>query len=190
MAFRKGNVIAYIQGRRPAAHFYRKAARGRKGEHALELDPVETLRVLPLIAFYAASDDLETEPGVPYLGSALPDHVRERVKVSGEDGPTAWDVAGREYNAKTTIYFLPGGGVRTGNEMDDKALRSLPIGTCLLVGYVPGGRITARHSAFDICGSRWNLRSTYYGLTDGALVNGLNLDEHAIPKGAQVFLAH
>lgn len=118
------------------------------------------------------------------------DNVPEGVKVLGEDGPTAWDVAGHEYNAKTTIYFLPDGRVRTGDDLSDAELKSLPKGTRLLVGYVAGGRITAKKSAFDICGSRWNLASTYYGLADGALVDGSSLDERHIPKGASVFLAH
>ncbi len=117
------------------------------------------------------------------------DNEPEGVKILGEDGYTAWETAGHEYNASTTLYFLPDGTIRAGDKMDDRALKGLPVGTRLLVGYVMSGRISARRSAFDICGMRWNLVSTYYGLADGALVDGSSLNEHAIPKGAHVFLA-
>ena len=122
------------------------------------------------------------------LASKLRDDAPEGVMVLGKDGDTAWDLAGKEYNAKTTIYFLPDGNVRTGDAMEKAALNSLPAGTRLLVGYVDGGKITKRKSAFDICGSRWNLASTYYALANGSLVAGSSLDERAIPKGARVFL--
>lgn len=124
------------------------------------------------------------------LSAEPPDNPPEGVKVLGEDGSTAWEVAGSEHRAKHTLYFLPGGQVRAGDSLSDVELRSLPVGTRLLVGYTHSGRITARKSAFQICGPRWNLPTTYYQLPDGALVDGSSLDERGIPAGTLVFLAH
>lgn len=60
-------MIAYFQGRRKAARYYRDEKRRRNGAAVLDLDPVDSLCILPLIDYYAARDDLETEPGVSYL---------------------------------------------------------------------------------------------------------------------------
>jgi hypothetical protein len=63
----------------------------------------------------------------------------------------------------------------------------LVAGTRILVGYTHGGRIAAKRSAFDICGPRWNLPSTFYRLPDGRLLHGGEIDERGIPNGTLVF---
>ncbi len=57
----------------------------------------------------------------------------------------------------------------------------------MLLGYVQGGYITAKRSAFIVCGPRWNHSSTFYHLPDMTIVAGDTLNENAIPKGTQVF---
>lgn len=111
----------------------------------------------------------------------------ERVKELGGDGERAADMAGAEYGAKTTIYFLTDGRVRRGDELSAAELASLPAGTKLLVGYVYGGYITARRSAFDACGPRWKLASTFYLFPDGSIHSGDSVNENAIPRKTLVF---
>ena len=123
------------------------------------------------------------------VSTESPDNPAEAVKVLGKDGATAWAVAGFEYRAPHTFYFLPDGRVLAGNALDEAALRSLPVGTRLLVGYVDGGLITPRNRAYDICGTRWNLPTTYYALPDGKLVAGSTVDERSIREGTRVFFA-
>jgi hypothetical protein len=57
----------------------------------------------------------------------------------------------------------------------------------VLVGYVAGGSITAKRSAFDICGGAWNAPSTVYRFPDGTVTTGDAVKQTAIPRNAQVF---
>jgi 7,8-dihydropterin-6-yl-methyl-4-(beta-D-ribofuranosyl)aminobenzene 5'-phosphate synthase len=63
-------MLVYTLGRRKAARFYERP--GHPKDDGVRLDPgaVQTLRVLPLIDWYKARDDLETEGGVSYLVQA------------------------------------------------------------------------------------------------------------------------
>jgi hypothetical protein len=105
----------------------------------------------------------------------------------GVDGKTAQEVAGEEYGAKTTIYFLPDGKIVRGDELTDPEFRALSPGTKVLVGYTYGGRITPKRSAYDICGKAWNYPSTYYRLSNGSVVPGSQMKESQIPKNAVIF---
>ncbi len=111
----------------------------------------------------------------------------ERVQTIGKDGRTAADIAGSDANKASTIYFLKNGTVKTGSELNPDTLASLPDGTSLLVGYVHGGVISAQRSAFDICGPRWNLPTTFYRLKDGTIKAGDQMNEHNIPNQTMVF---
>ena len=111
----------------------------------------------------------------------------ERVFEIGGEGGAARDIAGDEYNSARTIYLLPDGRVRTGAELDAKELERLPEGTRVLVGYTQGGYITAKRSAFDVCGVKWNDPSTFYRMASGAILPGDRLKERAIPQGTMVF---
>jgi hypothetical protein len=115
------------------------------------------------------------------------DNPREGLLRIGRDGQTASDIAGQEYNRRTTVYFLPDGRVRRGDEMSENDFRSLSDGSGILVGYVSGGYVSAKRSAFDICGGRWSFPSTYYRFPDGRLVSGDRVNENGIPKATMVF---
>lgn len=110
----------------------------------------------------------------------------EEASEVGHDG-SARDIAGEEYNRRTTIYFFVDGRIRRGDELTPGELESVPDGTRVLVRYTAGGRITARRSAFDICGERWKFPSTLYRFPDGSIHAGDTIDENAIPKDSLVF---
>lgn len=114
------------------------------------------------------------------------DNPVESIKQIGRDG-TAAEIAGDERASRTTIYFLPDGKVRRGDELDEEDLTSLPEGVKVLVGYVHGGYITAKRSAFDICGKSWDFPSTFYRFPDGRIVQGSHVREGSIPKATMVF---
>lgn len=111
----------------------------------------------------------------------------EDVKELGKDGKSAKDIAGDEYNSKTTIYFLPDGRVKRGDELKESELKELPEKTMMLVGYVYGGYITGKRRAFDVCGKRWNFPSTFYRFPDGSILPGNRVNENAIPKNTLIF---
>ncbi len=111
----------------------------------------------------------------------------ERVQVIGRDGASAQTIAGEEWNRSTTLYFLANQRVLQGDQLQASDVSRLVAGTRMLVGYTHGGRIAAKRSAFDICGPRWNLPSTFYRLPDGRLLHGGEIDERGIPNGTLVF---
>ena len=144
--------------------------------------------------------------GRKFRGDQVPDWKKippgTRVETSGSDSETAeteplrtiarpgtlQDVAGEEARRPTTFYFPPGGDVRRGDLLDDAALAALPAGTAVLVGYVHGGRITAKQSAFDLCGARWDRATTYYRFPDGTLLPGTRINENRIPAGTDIYV--
>lgn len=121
------------------------------------------------------------------MGESRRENRQEGIKIIGRDGKTARAIAGDEYNGGTTIYFLPDGRVRRGDELKESSLKAIPAKTTILVGYMDGGYITTRRSAFDICGPRWKLADTFYRLSDGSLITGDRIKASAIPKNTRVF---
>lgn len=120
--------------------------------------------------------------------------VPVRIKEIGRDGRTAYDIAAMDYAKTTTIYFLPDGKVRTGDQMQkDYAdiLRHLPEHTGILVGYVYGGYVTTERSALSIAGDKWNSPSTYYRINPAnaapRLVSGDDIDSSRIPPNTLIF---
>lgn len=111
----------------------------------------------------------------------------ERVQVIGRDGKTAGEIAGTSVAKSSTIYFFPDGKVKQGNQMSSEDFRRLAPGTRMLVGYTYGGVISASRRAFDICGPRWNLATTYYRTPDGTITAGDRINERNIPLGTMVF---
>jgi len=97
------------------------------------------------------------------------------------------DLAGDEVMAATTIYFLKDGRVRQGSELTAGEVEALPPGTRMLVGYVHGGYVTAKRSAFDICGAKWNAPTTFYRFSDGRILTGEQVSEGSIPPMTMVF---
>lgn len=121
------------------------------------------------------------------VSSEQSDDETESILELGVDGYDCREIAGDEYNSKTTIYFLPDGHILQGNEMSENDLTALKEGTKILVGYKLGGRVSAKKSAFVICGKAWNFPSTYYRLPDGTIVPGNKMNEGQIPKNTIVF---
>lgn len=111
----------------------------------------------------------------------------EKVQVVGRDGNTAAEIAGAAITLESTIYFMKDGSVKQGSELSAEALMNLPDGTGMLVGYVHGGIIRSNRRAFDICGPRWNLPTTFYRLPDGSIRSGPEMNERGIPLGTMVF---
>lgn len=60
-------LLAYSRNRRRASRFYDSVGRPRDDGTRLALSPIRTLEVLPLVDWYAAQSNLETESGVSYL---------------------------------------------------------------------------------------------------------------------------
>jgi 7,8-dihydropterin-6-yl-methyl-4-(beta-D-ribofuranosyl)aminobenzene 5'-phosphate synthase len=60
-------LLAYSRNRRRASRFYDSLGHPRDDGTRLALSPVRTLEVLPLVDWYAAQSNLETESGVSYL---------------------------------------------------------------------------------------------------------------------------
>jgi hypothetical protein len=110
--------------------------------------------------------------------------------IVGGDVASVLSIAGDEWNAPSTLFILPSGRMKAGNELSAAEVSALPVGTRVLVGYTKGGTVTAKKSAFEICGGRWNLPSTLYRLPEGRLVTGNEVGEKSIPAGTQVFYAN
>jgi hypothetical protein len=111
----------------------------------------------------------------------------EGFKVKGKDGDTAWSLAGKEYDDKTTIYFFPDGLVRIGNQLSQGLLNNLPDNTKVLIGYIYGGHITKGRSAYEVSGNRWNYPSTVYRMPDKQIITGDELDQNHIKRGTLIF---
>ncbi len=117
----------------------------------------------------------------------------EGFQMVGEQGKhTAWSIAGAAYKDRTTIYFFPGGRIKTGSELYSSKegrlrLNRLPVGTKVLVGYVYGGRITGKTTPFKVCGNKWNYPSTFYRLPNGEIKTGDNINAKEIPKKTEIF---
>jgi N-acetylmuramoyl-L-alanine amidase len=126
------------------------------------------------------------------LSEEEPEQEFEGFLEIGKDGDTVIDLAGDAVAKSTTIYFFPNGLIRTGAELAASAsLRKMldapPRGTRLLVGYVYGGYVRARRSAYHIVRSKWNYPSTFYRLPDGRILSGDEIDETNIPFRTLIF---
>jgi N-acetylmuramoyl-L-alanine amidase len=120
-------------------------------------------------------------------GASSSENAADDVLEIGVHGANARELAGEEILAATTIYFLIDGRVRQGKELSEEQVDALPNGTRMLVGYVHGGYVTARRSAFDIAGAKWNHISTFYRRPDGVIVTGDKLNEGSIVPMSMIF---
>jgi N-acetyl-anhydromuramyl-L-alanine amidase AmpD len=125
--------------------------------------------------------------GTKVLMDGQRDNEFEGVKVVGSDGNMAQEIAGDGYNSSSTIYILPTRKIKAGNEFADSEWKKLPSATRILVGYVQGGKVSVKRTAYDICGKRWNFPSTYYMYPDGVIKAGDMIDERGMPTGTYVF---
>jgi N-acetylmuramoyl-L-alanine amidase len=103
------------------------------------------------------------------------------------DGRTAWSLAGKAYNRKTTIYFLPSGKIKYGSMISD--WDDLPVKTKIIIGYRGPFKIQKDRSAYQIAGVKYKDRKTIYCLPTQKLLAGNNIrDFNKLPSGTLVFL--
>jgi hypothetical protein len=103
------------------------------------------------------------------------------------DGLTAWSLAGRSYNRKTTIYFLPSGRIKTGSMIDD--WDDLPVETRLIIGYKGPYKLRKGQSAFRIAGHGYKDPATIYYLPSKQIVRGNKIQDFSrLQSGTLVFL--
>jgi hypothetical protein len=103
------------------------------------------------------------------------------------DGTTAWSLAGKSYNRKTTIYFLPSGRIKPGSMIND--WDDLPVRTRLIIGYKGPYKLHKGQSAFRIAGLNYNDRKTIYYLPTKKLMRGHKIEDFSkLQSGTLVFL--
>jgi hypothetical protein len=103
------------------------------------------------------------------------------------NGITAWSLAGKAYNRKTTIYFLPSGRIKTGSMISD--WDDLPAKTRMLIGYNGPYRLNKNQTAFRLAGFRYKDQSTIYFMPPQKLVSGNKIKDFSrLPSGTLVFL--
>jgi hypothetical protein len=102
-------------------------------------------------------------------------------------GTTAWSLAGKAYNRKTTIYFLPSGRIKPGSLIAD--WDDLPARTRLIIGYKGPYRVNNDQTAFQIAGFKYKDQKTIYYLPSKKLVSGNKIkDFNRLPTGTLVFI--
>ena len=103
------------------------------------------------------------------------------------DGFTAWSLAGKAYNRKTTIYFLPSGRIKYGSMISN--WDDLPVRTKIIIGYRGPFKIQKDRTAYQIAGVKFRDRKTIYYLPTQKLIAGNNIkDFNGLPSGTLVFL--
>jgi hypothetical protein len=116
----------------------------------------------------------------------------KRIKNNGpiktiSNGNTAWSLAGKLYNEKTTIYFLPSGQIKLGSEIND--WDDLPAKTRLIIGYKGPYRLDKDRTAFRIAGFKYKDQKTIYYLPSKKILNGKQIrDFSRLPIGTYIFL--
>ena len=117
------------------------------------------------------------------------------VELLKDDGPvktiaggnTAWSLAGKAYNRRTTIYFLPSGRIKPGSLISD--WDDLPADTRLIIGYKGPYKLHKDRNAFHIAGFRYKDQNTIYYLPSKKLVNGDKIKDFSrLPTGTFVFI--
>ena len=102
------------------------------------------------------------------------------------DGITAWSLAGKSYNHKTTIYFFPSGLIKPGSMIYD--WDDLPAGTRLIIGYNGPYKFDKNRAAFRMAGFRFEDQKTIYYLPSKKLLSGNKIKEfRKLQTGALVF---
>ncbi|MGD8209764.1 MAG: N-acetylmuramoyl-L-alanine amidase [Desulfobacterales bacterium] len=102
-------------------------------------------------------------------------------------GRSAWSLAGKAYNRKTTIYFLPSGRIKYGSTISNWA--DLPVRTKIIIGYRGPFKIKKDRSAYHIAGVKFRDRKTIYYLPTQKLIAGNNIKNfNKLPRGTLIFL--
>jgi len=97
-------------------------------------------------------------------------------------------VAGKAYDSDTTVYVRPDGKVLRGDVMSARDFRRLPPGTRVFLGFEYAGKVTRRHTAYDLCGPRCKSETTLYVMPGGKVKAGHEIRERGIPGGTHVLL--
>ena len=102
-------------------------------------------------------------------------------------GLTAWTLAGRDYQKKTTFYFFPQGGMKNGRQISD--WDDLPSETRVIVGYSGPYKVTSRRPPLEIAGMKYKKESTLYYFPNKKLIPGDQVkDFRRLPRGVLIFL--
>ena len=109
------------------------------------------------------------------------------VKYIGTDGESARQVAGERWSDAGTIYLLPDGRVRNGQDFEEEELDRLAEKTAVLIGYTCVGYTSSHRTARHLCADRWNCPDTFYRLSDGRLLAGHELQDADLPRNTLVF---
>ena len=119
----------------------------------------------------------------------------DSISLIKSDGPiktisdrlTAWSFAGKAYNQKTTIYFLPSGRIKLGSMISD--WDDLPAKTRFIVGYRGPYKLYKNRYAYRIAGHEYKDRKTIYYLPSKKLLAGDRIDDFKqLPTGTLIFL--
>lgn len=103
------------------------------------------------------------------------------------NGISAWSLAGRSYNSKTTIYFLPSGHIKTGAMISD--WDDLPIKTRLIIGYKGPYRLSKGQSAYRIAGNSYKDQRTIYYLPPKKITSGNKIQNfRKLKAGTLIFV--
>ena len=121
------------------------------------------------------------------LSDTAQENPVEPVKTLGQNTTSAAATARDETHSPSTFYILPAGSVFNGAELTPERVAALPHATRILVGYAKAGPVTAKTSAYDLCGPRWNAKDTYFLYPHGLLKPGSEMDETKIPAGIFIF---
>ncbi len=134
-------------------------------------------------------------PSAVAAGPAAMPKTDENVIVKGR---SAWDIARDAYNDKTTLYTLPDGSKKFGNQIAD--FKQLPVGTRVTVrADVRENRVETfqvigvNGKAQDIAGDEVRSSSTLYVYPDGKYVRGSQLgatDILKLPYGSKVLVGY
>jgi hypothetical protein len=104
-----------------------------------------------------------------------------------DGGITAWSLAGKSYNRRTTIYFLPTGGIKNGSTISD--WDDLPVKTRLIIGYKGPFSVDRNRSAYRIAGAGYRDPKTIYYLPSRQLLSGNKIDDFSrLQAGTLIFL--
>ena len=102
------------------------------------------------------------------------------------DGVTAWSLAGKLYNRKTTIYFFPSGLIKPGSMIYD--WDDLPTGTRLIIGYKGPYMVNKNQTTFHMAGFRYMDQKTIYYLPSKMLLSGDKIKDFSkLQNGALIF---
>jgi len=131
-----------------------------------------------------------------------------RSEPGGEDsnvisaGNTAWNVAGEDYDAETTLYRLPGGRVLAGNRVGETiGWERMPAGTVVLLNEEgpaeqcaeegPVKTIGEGQSAWTFAGADYRRETTIYVFPDGKVKTGREIsDWDGLPPGTRLIVGY